>query len=287
MIKTTPIPFCKFHGFGNDYIVIEKKAVPDTIRLDELAKAICHRHTGAGSDGIAVLEKLDGDIADHHCEIVNPDGSVAGFSGNGTRCAVAYLYYKKLWSRPDLRLETRSGVKNYALIERVSDGHYWFEAEIGKPSFGSDEIPVLAESRLESVVDRNIPVGDRWVKISAVNVGNPVACMFVDDFEFDWRSMGRELEAHQAFPERANIVFVKVLDREHIELRIWERGAGETSASGTCASGAAVLTAYTGKTDRAVSVATEGGVTEVFWRDDNEILLTGRADLVYCGEWFG
>ena len=283
----TPIPFCKFHGFGNDYIVIEKAALAANILISDLARSICHRHTGAGSDGIAVLEKLNGDAADYHCEIVNPDGSVAGFSGNGTRCAVAYLYYKKIWSRPELRLEARSGVKNYTLIERIADGHYWFEAEIGKPKFASDEIPVLTESRLEKVIDRRIPVGGEWVNISAVNVGNPVACTFVRDFDIDWRRLGRELESHQAFPERANIVFVKVTDRDNIDIRIWERGAGETSSSGTCASAAAVLSALTGKTDRTVSVHTEGGVTEVFWREDEEILLTGRADLVYCGEWPG
>jgi len=283
----TPIEFCKFHGFGNDYIVIESASVDASVSIGDLARAICHRHTGAGSDGIAALEKLDGDTADYRCRIINPDGSEAAFSGNGTRCAVAYLYYKKIWSQPTLRLETKSGVKNYTLIERISDGHYWFEAEIGKPRFASDEIPVLTESPLETVVERRIPFGDDWITVSAVNIGNPVACTFVDDFDLDWRALGQKLERHEAFPERANIVFVKVLDRENIELRIWERGAGETSASGTCASGAAILSAFTGKTERTVSVHTEGGVTEVFWRDDDEILLTGRADLVYCGEWPG
>jgi diaminopimelate epimerase len=281
----TPIKFCKFHGFGNDYIVIEKTALSDVGSISDLARSICHRHTGAGSDGIAILERLNNEMADYGCEIVNPDGSIAGFSGNGTRCAVAYLYYKKLWTRPELRLQTLSGVKNYTLIERISEGHYWFEAEIGKPKFASDEIPVLTESRMETVIDRRIPFGGEWMDISAVNVGNPAACSFVDSFDLDWRSFGRQLEVHEAFPERANIVFVKILDRENIEIRIWERGAGETSASGTCASAAAVLSAFTDKTERTVSVHTEGGVTEVFWRDDDEILLTGRADLVYCGEW--
>jgi diaminopimelate epimerase len=285
MTSKTPIPFCKFHGFGNDYIVIEKAALTGIESISDLARAICHRHTGAGSDGIAVLEKLDGETADYRCEIVNPDGSVAGFSGNGTRCAVAYLYYKKSWTRPDLKLETRSGVKNYSLIETVSEGHYWFEAEIGKPKFASDQIPFLTESMMESVIDRPVVVGDQRFNISAVNVGNPVACIFMNNFDLDWRGLGKQLEIHHAFPERANIVFVKVIDRENIELRIWERGAGETSASGTCASGAAVLSAYTDRTARAVSVHTAGGVTEVFWRDDDEILLTGRADLVYCGDW--
>ncbi len=279
------INFCKFHGFGNDYIVIENDQIPATLSLPDLALKICHRNTGVGSDGIAVVTKLDGEKADYFCEIVNPDGSIAGFSGNGTRCAVAYLYYKGLWSQHNLHLQTPSGTKNYTLIERISEGHYWFEAEIGRPKFASDEVPLQLETRLESIVDHSIPVGDLLVNISAVNVGNPVICTFVDDFDLDWRSLGRKLEIHEAFPERANIVFVKVLDRENIEIRIWERGAGETSSSGTCSSGAAVLSSFTGRTDRTVSVLTEGGTTEIFWRDDDEIIITGGADLVFCGEW--
>jgi diaminopimelate epimerase len=280
----TAIPFCKFHGFGNDYIVIERAKIPGSIGLPDLALAICHRHTGVGADGIAVLEKVKDSDADYFCEIVNPDGSIAGFSGNGTRCAVAYLYYKGLWQDTSLRLKTRSGIKNYRLIERMTKGHYWFEAEIGKPKFSSNEIPVAGRSA-DSVVDRDIEVDGRQFLFSGVNVGNPVACVFVDDFNLDWRWYGRVMETHPTFPERANIVFVRVITNDEIELRIWERGAGETSASGTCSSGAAVLSAFTGKTRRRVSVISPGGRTEVDWRDDDEILLTGRADIAFCGEW--
>jgi diaminopimelate epimerase len=280
-----PIPFCKFHGFGNDYIVIERTNIPEGTDVSDLAVDMCNRHTGVGGDGIAVLEKQNGERADYFCEIVNPDGSIAGFSGNGTRCAVSYLYYKSLWRAPNLKLETRSGVKNYTLIERENANMFWLEAEIGKPQFASSAIPVAAESDLPDVIGRSIPVNGQTVEISAVNVGNPVACIFVEDFDFDWRTLGRDLEVHEAFPDKANIVFVKVVDRENIELRIWERGAGETSASGTCSAGAAVLCAYTDKTDRAVSVLTEGGTTEIFWRKDDEMLITGRADLAFCGEW--
>ena len=147
------IPFCKFHGFGNDYIVIERDQIPAGLDQVDLALGICQRHTGVGSDGIAIVEKLDGTEADFFCEIVNPDGSVAGFSGNGTRCAVSYIYYKELWSEPKLRLKTRSGVKHYRLIEEESPGHYWFEAEIGKPGFSSAEVPVNSPEPLETVVD--------------------------------------------------------------------------------------------------------------------------------------
>ena len=279
------IPFCKFHGFGNDYIVIEKSQVPDDLSLPDLARSITQRHTGAGSDGIAVLEKLDGAGADFHCEIVNPDGSVAGFSGNGTRCAVAYLHYKNMWSYPGLRLRTKSGIKSFSLIEETSPGHYWFESEIGKPRFASDEIPVITDQRYESVIEKDLELGDKKVKVSCVNVGNPVAVVFVDNFDFEWRTMGRDLESHSGFPQKANIVFIRVLDRENIEIKIWERGAGETSSSGTCCAGAAILTAFTGRTERTVSVLTEGGTTEIHWRDDDEMIITGSADLAYCGEW--
>jgi diaminopimelate epimerase len=280
------IGFCKFQGFGNDYIVIERSNVPEGVDLKELAVNICNRHAGVGGDGIAVLEKRNGESADYFCEIVNPDGSYAGFSGNGTRCAVAYLYYKGLWTEPRLRLETRSGFKNYDLIERRGENEFWFEAEIGKPLFTSGDVPVLSADAEGNAIRRPISVGVRKLEFSAVNVGNPVACIIVDDFDFNWRSIGRQMEMHDVFPERANIVFVRVIDAANIELRIWERGAGETASSGTCCSGAAVLSAVMEKTGRHVSVHTVGGITDVNWRDDDEILLTGRADLAYCGEWY-
>ena len=279
------ISFCKFHGFGNDYIVIERSNIPASVDQVDLALSMCQRHTGVGSDGIAIIEKLDGGDADFFCEIVNPDGSVAGFSGNGTRCAVSYIYFKELWPEPNLRLKTRSGIKNYKLIETVSAGHYWFEAEIGKPRFSSDEVPVASQHPIDKVIDLPVIVNGKEFRMSCVNVGNPVAVTFVDEFEPAWRAYGKALESHEAFPERANIVFVKVIDRENIELKIWERGAGETSSSGTCVGGSAVLSALTGRTERKVSVHTEGGTTEFLWRDDDEIVITGRADLTFCGEF--
>lgn len=280
------IKFSKFHGFGNDYAVIEKDTFAEISDLSDFAQKFCRRHRGVGADGIAILGKLDGQEADFSCRIINPDGSEAGFSGNGTRCAAAFAYYKNLWSGENLRLKTKSGVKNYRLTEKISDGHYWFEAEIGKPKFASDEIPFSSGEKLESVINQQIAVDNQQITVSCINVGNPVACVFVEDFNFDWRKIGRKMEFHEKFPERANIVFVKVLDRENIELKIWERGAGETSASGTCSSGAAVLSAFRSETERKVSVHTEGGKTEINWREDGEILILGRADLVFEGKYF-
>lgn len=279
------IPFTKFHGFGNDYIVIEAANIPSNDDLTVLAKRICDRHTGAGADGIAVIANAATDDADFTCEIINPDGSIAGFSGNGTRCAVSYIYFKQLWNSPGLRLKVRSGIKTYRLIEEISPGGYWFEAEIGQPDFTSAGVPFASNEPLEAVLDQRMFAEGREFTVSCVNVGNPVACVFVDEFDLEWRSFGKALETHSAFPDRANIVFVRVIDRENIEIKIWERGVGETSSSGTCVSGSAALSALTDKTARKVAVHTEGGTTQFLWREDGEMLITGRADLAYSGEW--
>lgn len=279
--------FCKFHGFGNDYLVLEAENLKSVKSLSDFARQICDRHYGVGADGIAIVGKLKSNAADFSARIFNPDGSEAGFSGNGTRCAVAYLHYRESWAEENLRLKTKSGVKNYRLLETIDAGHYRFEAELGKPKFDSASIPIQSKEKLETVVDFPLPVGEEEFKITAVNVGNPVTCVFVDDFDaFDWLETGREIETHLLFPERTNAVFVKVLDKNNIELRIWERGAGETRASGTCSVAAAIAACLRNETERKIPVHSPGGQTTVFWREsDDEMLLTGRADFVFCGEW--
>lgn len=288
MMKT--INFSKFQGFGNDYIVIERDVLGEIEDVGEFARKICRRHTGVGGDGVAILEKLDDETADFFCEIVNPDGSIAGFSGNGTRCAVAYLYYKNLWSDENLRLKTKSGVKNYQLLERAENS-FRFLAELGKPDFNLPETPHNKSSKTENEKEFGllIPSEELAVRFTYVNVGNPVAVVFVDDFEeIAWRRIGKIMESStEMFPERTNVVFVKTLNEQNIEIRIWERGAGETASSGTCSIAAAVASAFTDKTRREVSVIAPGGTTEALWREtDDEMMITGRADLVFSGEWY-
>jgi diaminopimelate epimerase len=294
------IDFCKFEGFGNDYLVIAAEELR-AIDIGEFARKICDRENGVvtggsiGSDGLAVWEKLESapentqknTAADFSVRIINPDGSEAGFSGNGTRCAVAYFYYKKLWAGPSVKLSTLSGIKKYMLLEETSPGHYWFDAEIGKPKFAASDIPMALEGSPEVVTDLPLETSEGLIRITALNVGNPVCVIFLKNFDsYDWRKLGAEIETHPLFPERTNVVFVKVRDLRNIEVRIWERGAGETSSSGTCSVAAAVASAFTWKTERNVAVHAPGGTTEVVWREDGEMLLKGRADLVICGECY-
>jgi diaminopimelate epimerase len=278
--------FIKFQGFGNDYIVFEAEGLAGVRSLNEFARRVCDRHYGAGADGIALVQKSSDQDADFAVRIFNVDGSEAGLSGNGTRAAVAYLYYQGLWSGNELRLATRSGVKLYRLLETLSAGHYWFASELGQPAFDSASIPFLTDEPLERVVDYPLSVDGVSLNVTALLMGNPMCCVFLENFDaLDWRRLGRLLEVHTQFPERANVVFVRVHDRHNIELRIWERGVGETSASGTCSCAAVVASVMKGETERRLKVSMPGGDIEIEWREDGEVLLTGRADIVYGGEW--
>src|SRR6185436_4284664 len=281
-----PPKFTKFHGLGNDYIVFESKELSDIFDLGAFARQICNRHYGAGSDGIAIVSEADNGEADFKVRIFNPDGSEAGLSGNGTRCAAAYLYYKGLWSADELVLTTRTGLKRYFPREINPEGRYVFESELGHPKFDPPSIPMIVESPVERVIGYELPVAGKKFPVTAMQMGNPMCCIFVDDFDsLDWRSIGKFIESHPQFPDRTNVVFVRVLERKVLELRIWERGVGETSASGTCSCGGAIAAMVNGKADRDVRVLMEGGEVDISWRADNEVVITGSAEVVYSGEW--
>lgn len=278
--------FTKFQGFGNDYLVFEAKQLSQVDDLGDFARRICNRHYGAGGDGIAVVAALSSPVADFNVRIFNPDGSEAGMSGNGTRCAAAYLHYHELWSRDDLRLETRNGVKHYQLLERSGDGSFLFRSELGQPKFDPGSIPMKTDQPLEQVINFPLSVGDEVLPVTALQMGNPNCCVFVSDFdEIDWRRLGPLIENHPCFPDRTNVIFVKVGDRETIEERIWERGVGETESSGTCSCAAVVASVINDKTDRAVVVRAPGGLIPIVWRADGEVVLTGTASAVYSGDW--
>jgi diaminopimelate epimerase len=278
--------FTKFHGFGNDYLVIEASELTDIANLGEFARRICQRHVGAGGDGIAIVTQLHDDSAHFNVRIFNPDGSEANLSGNGTRCAAAYLYYSNLWSADELLLSTRSGIKKYFLREQLGPGKYLFDSELGEPKFDSDSVPMITEPRLDVIIDYPLNVGSETLPVTAVQMGNPNCCIFVDDFNaLDWRTAGKAIENHSQFPDRTNVVFVRVINRQTIELRIWERGVGETTASGTCSCAGAVASMKTNKTEPNVHVLMEGGEADILWRADGQVVITGTAEVVYSANW--
>ena len=209
-------------------------------------------------------------------------------SGNGTRAAAAYLHYQGLWAKDELRLQTRAGVKRYRLCERRGEGRYRFEAEIGQPAFESRAIPMLTPEPLTRVLNYPLAVEGEIVPITALLMCNPNCCVFVEDFDsVEWRRVGRAIENHQQFPERTNVEFVRVRDRGNIEVRVWERGVGETRSSGTGACAAMVAACIRGFIERRIGVEMPGGRFEVEWRADGEVLLTGAAEVVDSGEWLG
>jgi diaminopimelate epimerase len=278
--------FTKFHGLGNDYLVIESEQLDEVDDLGEFARRICNRHYGAGGDGIAIIAKSQTPDADFNCRIFNPDGSEAGLSGNGTRCAVAYLYYKGLWSKDELRLSTRTGLKRYFPRGQSEAGKFVFESELGQPKFDSQSIPMSITPPLDKVIGYQLLVNGQPFTITAMQMGNPNCCIFVDDFDsLDWREIGKAVEVHPQFPDRTNVVFVRVVARDFLELRIWERGVGETTASGTCSCAGAVAAMINDKADRDVRVVMEGGEVRIKWRADGEVVITGTAEVVYSGQW--
>lgn len=281
-----PVEFSKFHGFGNDYLVIESKQLERVDDLGDFARRICNRHYGAGADGIAIVIPQQNSEAHFRVRIFNPDGSEAELSGNGTRCAAAYLYYTGLWSANELLLITRAGLKKYVLRDKLGEGKYLFDSELGQPRFDSASVPIKTEQPLQQVLDYPLRVGDETYRVTALQMGNPNCCIFVDNFDsLDWRRVGKAIEIHPQFPERTNVVFVRVLNRQTIELRIWERGVGETTASGTCSCAGAVASMLQRKTDRSIRVIMPGGEAKIHWRDDDQVVITGTAEVVYRGEW--
>jgi diaminopimelate epimerase len=292
--------FVKLHGYGNDYIVFMGDESRAAVDLSDLARRVCERHFGAGSDGIAVVGPAGGargaddaggsrGAADFSVRIFNPDGSEAAMSGNGTRCAAAALVHEGLWAQRVLRLSTRSGVKLYRLLEAdEARGRYRFAAEIGRPRFESASVPMLTDEPLPRVVRHPLEVAPvETIEVTALEMCNPNCCLFVEDFDaLDWRRLGRLVESHPRFPARTNVEFVRVVSPERIEVRIWERGVGETLSSGTGASAAVVAACLNELTNRRVTVETPGGTLAVEWREeDDEVVLTGEAEVVYRGEW--
>ncbi len=258
------IPFVKAHGASNDFLLTWRGELPEHLpAAPEIAVAICHRHTGVGADGWILLDQAS--EADASIELWNSDGSRSEISGNGTRCAAALLVESGRAGQ-NVRIQTGAGLKHLNLLERNGTS-FSFEMNMGR-------------AQVEELESSIVP-GRKTV---ILNVGNPQCAVLVDDFDFDWRSLGAELERHPRFPNRTNVSFIRVLDGHTLDVRFFERGAGETMSSGTGSTGAAAAAVALGLASPPLMVQTPAGPLALRWEHEN-ILLAGPAQMVARGEF--
>jgi len=272
--------FTKMHGLGNDFVVVDgfSERVPDA---EQLTVEICDRRTGVGADGLIVI--MPSDKANFRMHYINSDGSLAEMCGNGIRCLSKYVYEHGLTQSTDFIVETLGGLNRQAL--KIEDGRVIeISVDMGRPGLLRSEIPMLGDDG--KVIDEPLEVDGKQYRITALSTGNPHAVMFVDDVDAaPLAELGPKIEHHPAFPNRTNVEFVQVIDRGNIRMRIWERGCGETLASGSGSSASAVASIMNGFTDRNVSVRVRLGTLKISWPEDGSITMTGPATEVFKGEW--
>jgi diaminopimelate epimerase len=265
-----PIPFTKAHGSKNDFLITWAEAAP-AAGLAEFARAICDRHTGIGADGWILMQigadpQVDGEI-----RLFNSDGSMAELSGNGTRCAAAFLIERGA-EKKQLRILTGAGPKELQLLERAGRS-FVFEMNMGEPRYAAGDIHV------------RIPAAGRDLDAMVLNVGNPQCVIFGEEVPADWRRVGAEIERDPRFPNRTNVSFVRRVDDHSIEVVFWERGAGETMSSGTGSTGAAVAAAARGLVSSPVRILTPAGPLDLRL-ESNGVYLAGPAEITGSGEYY-
>ena len=274
--------FTKMQGIGNDYVYVN--CLQETIENpSELAKKISDRHYGVGSDGLIMINPSD--KADFEMEMYNADGSGGEMCGNGIRCVAKYVYDYGLTDKTSISVETLAGIKYLDLT--VEDGKVVLvKVDMGKPMLRPEEVPVVSEK--EEVIDEPITVDGQEYRMTCVSMGNPHAVVVIDQDvkEFPLETVGVKFENHERFPKRVNTEFVNVLDRHTAQMRVWERGSGETLACGTGACAVAVACALNGLTEDEVTVKLLGGDLQIKWdREKNTVYMTGPAEVVFDGEW--
>ena len=277
--------FTKMHGCGNDYIYINGFA--EQIAQDEkpaLVQKISDRHFGIGGGGAIFINPSD--EADFEMEMYNADGSRAEMCGNGIRCVAKYVYDNGLTDKTEISIVSCGQVKYLELF--LKDGQVdTVRVNMGAPEFRAAMIPVTAEKEDMSVINEPITVQGETYKMTCMSMGNPHAVVFVEDVEhLDIEKIGPYFETHERFPKRTNTEFVKVIDKNHVQMRVWERGTGETLACGTGCCAAAAACILNGLTFETVTVKLLGGELEITWdREADRIYMTGPATTVFTGEY--
>ncbi len=273
--------FTKMQGLGNDYVYVNgfKEEIDNP---SELAVKVSDRHFGIGSDGLILINPSE--VADFEMEMYNADGSRGEMCGNGIRCVAKYVYDYCLTDKKQISVETLGGIKYldlYTEDEKVTR----VKVNMGKPELRAKQIPIISDE--EQIINFPVNVAGEEYKITGVSMGNPHAVVYMDDLEhLDIEKIGPEFENHGFFPKRINTEFVKVLDQNTIQMRVWERGSGETLACGTGACAAAVSSILNGFTKDEVTVKLLGGDLLVKWdRVQDTVFMTGPAESVFDGEW--
>jgi len=271
--------FVKSHALGNDYIVVDSADLEFPLTA-EAVRRLCDRHFGVGSDG--VLVRVPSHRADFGLRIYNPDGSEAEKSGNGLRIFAKYLYEHGHARVPRFTVETLGGVVRCDL--ELRDGRVVeVTVDMGEATFSSSRIPAAGPPR--EVVDEAVEVQGVVLRVTAVNVGNPHCVVFTEDLgQVDLLRLGPALECHPLFPQRTNVQFAQVLAPDRVRIRIWERGAGHTLASGSSACAVAAACVRRGLTGRSLRVEMEGGTLRVSVEEGYRLRMTGPASEVYTGQ---
>ena len=272
--------FTKMHGIGNDYVYVNclKENVENP---SEVAIKISDRHFGIGSDGLILIKPSE--VADGKMEMYNADGSQGAMCGNGIRCVAKYMYDYGITDKTSISVETKSGIKYLDLT--LKNGKVdTVKVNMGAPILKASEIPVISEK--EQVISEPVTIDGKEWKITCVSMGNPHAITYIDDVKhLEIEKIGPKFENHEIFPDRVNTEFVHVIDRNTVEMRVWERGSGETYACGTGACAVAVSSILNGLTEEEVTVKLLGGDLKIFWnREENRVYMTGSATKVFDGE---
>jgi diaminopimelate epimerase len=280
-MNVNQVPFTKMHGIGNDFVVLDPDVARRNLAWPELARAMCDRRFGIGSDGILVVEP--GRETDYRMRMFNPDGSEAEMCGNGIRCFARFVHDRGLSSKTKLSIATGAGVQHVRMI--LHDGEVdGVEVNMGPPEFRAEQIPVIANT--PEVVDRPLTVDGTNIKVNCVSMGNPHAVAFVDDLDaFPLEHVGPLVEHHPWFPRRINFEICQVIDREHMVMRVWERGAGITLACGTGACASMAVAHRHQLVDSSVDIRLPGGHLRLDWSGSGPLMMTGPAAFVYDGLW--
>lgn len=277
--------FTKVHSLGNDFLVVDERQSQGIVERGELATRLCDRHTGVGADGLLLISIKDKDEGLVKFRIFNADGTEAEISGNGLRCAAAFLYQTQAIESPRIIFSTTTGNRECDLLEHQGS-LYKIRIEMGVPKFRSDEIPFDDGTIHETIIDYPLFINQKIYNLTVVSMGNPHSTIFVDSFpaRIEWHQVGSEIEDHPFFPKRTNIEFIRVLNRKEIEVLFWERGVGETLSSGSGSCAAAVASILKGLTERTITVKTTMGDLIVEWEMDN-VYQSGPSEVVFVGEF--